>query len=55
MELISCKNDFILKKKRSCMRGLCHRCHSSNVELELDENKLPMCLKCRDPLNVDHR
>jgi len=36
------------------MRGLCHKCHASNVELELDENKIPMCIKCRDPLNVDH-
>jgi hypothetical protein len=37
------------------MKGLCHRCYASNVELELDENKLPTCIKCRDPLNVDHK
>jgi len=26
--------------------------YASNVEL--DENNIPMCIKCRDPLNVDH-
>lgn len=37
------------------VKGLCHKCHSSNVDLELDENKIPTCIKCRDPLNVDHQ
>ncbi len=36
------------------MKGLCHRCHASNVELEIDENGFPTCIKCRDPLDVDH-
>ena len=48
------KNDFIPSNMRYNMRGLCHRCHSSNMELEIDENGFPMCIKCRDPLGVDH-
>jgi hypothetical protein len=48
------KKWFYSKKRRQSMKGLCHRCYASNVKLELDENKLPICIKCRDPLNVDH-
>lgn len=44
-----------LKITSKSMKGLCQRCYASNVELELDENKLPICIKCRDPLNVDHK
>ena len=36
------------------MKGLCHRCYKSNVELEIDENNIPICIHCRDPLHVDH-
>ncbi len=48
------RNDFILNYQGNIMKGLCHKCHASNVELELDENNIPMCIKCRDPLDVDH-
>ena len=48
------RNDFILNYQENIMKGLCHKCHASNVDLELDENNIPMCIKCRDPLDVDH-
>jgi len=52
--MVSNEKLFNNKQTRKIMRGLCHRCQANNVELELDENKIPICIKCRDPLDVDH-
>jgi len=30
------------------MRGLCHKCYSSNTELILVEDALPICAKCNN-------
>lgn len=37
------------------MQGLCHDCKSSNLETELDDNGLPICLSCREELLATKR
>jgi len=41
-ELIKNLRSFLIKQ---IMKGLCQKCHSSNVEITIEKG-IPICLKC---------
>lgn len=37
------------------MKGLCHDCNSSGMEIELDKLSKPICVSCREELAATKR